>query len=140
MAFGNITTPMAPQDIYSPQQTNAAANNAFNNSLTSMRYAQKQFDRPGVSRSAGTEYAAMPQVAGGVSTGQDNAASQRLSDYADNTNNQLGYQQMQGNWNNQNSNLLNSLLHINNQYQLSSNNNQISNLQQLLGLLPLATG
>lgn len=51
-------------DIYSPRQTRAATNQAIaaQHAQADLRQAMKQFDRPGISRSAGSAAAALPTV------------------------------------------------------------------------------
>lgn len=58
----NITTGIQPRPLYDPTQTQHAINQhvAQAQRTGNLRYQMKGFDRPGVTRSAGTMSAAMP--------------------------------------------------------------------------------
>lgn len=64
-ASGQINTSIQPQPIYEPWMTTHAVSQLQADQLRGADpfYAQKAFDRPGVSRSAGTLAAAMPEIA-----------------------------------------------------------------------------
>lgn len=66
----NVQTSIEPQPIYSPQQTQYAKNQAMADAYqqSSMPWLLKQFDRPGMSRSAGTVAQALPQYAQGMAS------------------------------------------------------------------------
>ena len=76
----NIQTNITPQSIYTPQQTQWAVNQAVAENTPDLRSAMKQFDRPGVSRSAGTMAAAMPTVANAQLAQREAAAQIPLLD------------------------------------------------------------
>lgn len=75
-AGGQINTSITPQNIYSPQQTTAATNQAVAaQHAQGDPYAQfKRFDRPGVSRGAQTGALALPGIMAGK-LGAANAAA-----------------------------------------------------------------
>lgn len=62
---GNIATSITPQQVFSPQQTHWATNQARadNSARAGMRSLLHQQDRPGVSRSASSVMAVLPKIA-----------------------------------------------------------------------------
>jgi hypothetical protein len=75
-----VQTSINPTPIYTPQMTNQAVNQAFATAMPDLNSVVKQFDRPGVSRSAGTMAAAMPQMAEGALTAMQAQAEIPLQD------------------------------------------------------------
>lgn len=65
----NVQTSVTPQPIYNQQQTQYSKNQAMADAYqqSSFPWLLKQFDRPGMSRSAGQMGAALPQYAQGLS-------------------------------------------------------------------------
>jgi hypothetical protein len=75
-----VQTSITPTPIYTPQMTNQAVNQSFATAMPDLNSVVKQFDRPGVSRSAGTLAAAMPQMAEGALTAMQAQAEIPLQD------------------------------------------------------------
>lgn len=86
-----VETTVTPQDVYTPAMTRQATNLgvAQAQSAANPRFAQKQFDRPGVSRSAGSMSAAMPQIMGARSQAAQIPIQQGFTDAATNAQNRL---------------------------------------------------
>lgn len=93
-----INTSIQPRNIFTPQMTATATNQAVADSLqqASMPYALKQTDRPGVSRSASSVYRALPKVAQAHSDAAMQSAGIPLADEAANQQNMLRGQIAQG--------------------------------------------
>lgn len=89
---GQISTSIQPQGIYEPWMTQYATNQLRADALAGADpfYAQKAFDRPGVSRSAGTLSAAMPGIARSHAAARQIGAGVPLSDAIANYGNVLG--------------------------------------------------
>lgn len=68
----NIQTTITPQSVYTPQDTRAATNQAIADSQmnANLRWLQKPYDKPGVSRSASQLALAIPQAQQYLSQGQ----------------------------------------------------------------------
>jgi len=68
----NIQTTITPQTVYQPQDTRAATNQAIADSQmnANLRWLQKPYDKPGVSRSASQMALAIPQAQQYLSQGQ----------------------------------------------------------------------
>jgi hypothetical protein len=75
-----INPSINPQAIYSPEMTKHAVNQAVAANTPDLRSAMKMFDRPGLSRSAGTVSAAMPFVAEQALAGRQAASEIPLRD------------------------------------------------------------
>ena len=86
-----IQTAIQPKPIYSPQLTQQAMSRigATNRQQGNLLYNMKQFDRPGVSRSAGTMAAALPGAVGGQVAADSGMANQFLDDRVANEQNML---------------------------------------------------
>lgn len=97
--LGNVTGTITPMSIFSPQMTNQAANLAQSDyeRAASPNYLLKQFDRPGVSRSAGSMSAAIPLMAQLRGQGALEAANVRAGDEMANRQSMLQGQVAQGN-------------------------------------------
>lgn len=82
----SVTTSITPGTIYSPQATQHAVNQARATAAMNANplFAQKQFDRPGLSRSVGTMAAAMPTIADALSSGRAAATALPFADAAAN--------------------------------------------------------
>jgi hypothetical protein len=80
--LGNVTSSITPMSVFTPQMTNYAANQAQAEyeRAASPNFLMKQYDRPGVSRSAGTASAALPMMAALRGQGASEAANIRASD------------------------------------------------------------
>lgn len=91
---GQITTSIQPQPIYEPWMTQYATSQLQADQLRSADpfYAQKAFDRPGVSRSAGTLSAAMPGIARARAASRAIGAGVPMADAIANAGNVLGGQ------------------------------------------------
>lgn len=79
---GNVTGSITPTGVYTPEMTNAAANQAEAEAMraSSLPGLLKQLDRNGVSRSAGSVAAVMPQMAQYQQQGAYDANQIRASD------------------------------------------------------------
>jgi hypothetical protein len=68
----NIQTTITPQTVYQPQDTRAATNQAIADAQmnANLRWLQKPYDKPGVSRSASQLALAIPQAQQYLSQGQ----------------------------------------------------------------------
>lgn len=93
----SITVP--PEGIYSPRQTQAATSQAIaaQHARGDLRQAMKQFDRPGISRSAGSVAAALPTVMQANTAAAQAATSIPLLDAIANAQHILGAQQAREN-------------------------------------------
>jgi hypothetical protein len=80
--LGNVTSSITPMSVFTPQMTNYAANQAQAEyeRAASPNFLMKQYDRPGVSRGAGTASAALPMMAALRGQGASEAANIRASD------------------------------------------------------------
>lgn len=78
----SVTTSITPGTIYSPQATQHAVNQARATAAMNANplFAQKQFDRPGLSRSAGTMAAAIPTIADALAAGRSAATALPFAD------------------------------------------------------------
>lgn len=91
--IGSIKTSITPRaQVYSPQQTQMAVNQAVSDARVSPYSAMKQYDRPGVSRSKSNQYRAAPTIAAGFSLGQQQAAGIPLADEIANQQNHMAGQ------------------------------------------------
>lgn len=95
--LGNVTGTIQPMSLFTPQMTNQAANlaQADYERAASPNYLLKQFDRPGVSRSAGSMSAAIPLMAQLRGQGALEAANVRAGDEQANRQSMLQGQQAQ---------------------------------------------
>ena len=86
--FANINSSITPMNVYDQRQTNASMNQARAAAQRSANpnFAMKQFDRPGVSRSAGSLGAAMPSIMNARANAGYNPANIVLGDAAANAN------------------------------------------------------
>jgi hypothetical protein len=75
-----VQTTITPTSLYSPTQTQHAVNQAFADNVPDANAAMKPFDRPGVSRSAGTQAAALPGMAQDMSQAMEARASIPMQD------------------------------------------------------------
>lgn len=75
-----VTSTIRPTNIYTPQMTQAAVNNAVAQNTPDFRFAMKANYTPGVSRSAGSMAAAMPSVTGDILGQRKSAAEIPLLD------------------------------------------------------------
>lgn len=128
-----IYIPYQASNVYTPEMTAHAVNQAAAQYAPDARFSQKQFMGHGQSMSAGTLAGAMPEI------GQQNAnalaqqAQIPLADYSANQQNLLQGQALQGQYGNQIQALLNALTGLNNQYDLNVQNNQLGVTGSLIG-------
>lgn len=88
---GQIQTSITPRNVFSDHLTRAASNQAQADAqvLADPRTAMKQFDRPGVSRSAASLYRSMPSIVAALQQGAESSAGIPLADYATNQQNMM---------------------------------------------------
>ncbi len=86
-----IQTSIQPKGMYAPWMTNLASSIATGEHFRrgDLRTAQKKFDRPGMSRGAGSAYMAMPQVAQSYAAGRAARAGIPMQDSFANASNIL---------------------------------------------------
>lgn len=99
--MNQITTTAQLPTAYTQQQTQAALNNAYASALASgdPRYSVKQYDRPGLSRSAGSWNQAGIDAARNMQEGIAKAYSQDLANNQYNATTALqGQQNQEANW------------------------------------------
>lgn len=91
---GTVNSSITPTGVYTQRQTNAAANQAESEAMrsSSLPSLLKQLDRPGVSRSAGSVAAVMPQMAASQQQGMFDAAQIRQQDELANRQSMFGGQ------------------------------------------------
>jgi hypothetical protein len=92
-----VTTSITPAPIYTPEMTQQAINQARATAAQQANpfFQQKQFDRPGMSRSAGSMGAAMPGIAEAISSGNSAASALQFADAAANAQHMLAAQAAQ---------------------------------------------
>jgi len=138
--FANIQTGINPTAPYTQQMTNAAVNNAFAANTPDLNYAMKAFDRPGVSRSAGTAGAAIGSL-GQLAGNQMQAQAQiPFGDYFANQQSMLGGETAREGAALDQYGLMNQLTGANNQLALGNRTNQIGDVQQFLSLYQYLMG
>ncbi len=79
-AMPTVQTTITPTNLYTPQMTQAAVNQAIASNTPDSRFAQKANYTPGVSRSAGTLAAATPALTQGIWAQRQGAAEIPLLD------------------------------------------------------------
>lgn len=92
-----VTTSINPSPIYTPTMTQQAVNQAMATAAQRANpyFAQKQFDSPGMSRTAGSMAAAMPSIADALAQGHSAATALPFADAAANAAHMLAGQSAQ---------------------------------------------
>lgn len=130
-----VQTNITPQSIYTPEMTQWAVNQAVADNTPDLRNAMKQFDRPGVSRSAGTMAAAMPAVAASQLAQREAAANIPFLDNMANQKHMMSGEIARENQALEMGNLLNRLNSTRQQQYLGGRQNDLSQLAQNSSLL-----
>ena len=126
---GNINTSITPQNIYSPQQTNEAVNQAVASSSMPLSWLQNQFAGKGMNvNSPATISRAMVPYAQGLTQGQTAAAQIPLQDATANAQHMLAGQQAREGEGLDWARLMTSAEGLN-------NSSRMNTLQSVLGLL-----
>lgn len=136
----NIQTNISPSPIYTPNMTQLAVNQAVADNTPDLRNAMKAFDRPGVSRSAGTVAAAMPTVAASQLAQREAAATIPMLDEIANQKHQLAGEVAREQQALEMGNLLNRLNQTRQQQQIGNAQNQLGQLGNGLSLLQSLLG
>ena len=139
-AQGNVGLNFNPRPVYQPWQTAHAVNQQVADQTPDANYAQKAFDGRGMSRSAGTLSAAMPAMSRQLSAGLLGSAAQPMEDYIANQQNMFSGEVNRSGMANRMGGLLNTLQGTQNQYNLGSRNNQLTQQGQMLSLLQALLG
>lgn len=135
-----VQTNITPQSIYTPQMTQWAVNQAVAENTPDLRSAMKQFDRPGVSRSAGTMAAALPTVASAQLAQREAASQIPLLDEIANQKHLLTGEVAREGQALEMGGMLNRLNATRQQQQLAGRQNDLNQLQQNGGLLQALLG
>lgn len=135
MPIGNIQLGFHPKPVYSPQQTSWATNQAVADNTPDHLFAQKKFMGRGQSLGAGTLAGAMPGMAKQLTTGLLSQSAIPMEDYAANERSQFTGEVNQSGAANRSGALLNALQGTNNNYDLGTRNNQLSQQALLVSLI-----
>lgn len=128
-----VQTSITPTNIYTPQMTAQAVNQAVASNTPDMRFAMKQNTQPGVSRSAGTMAGAMPAFSKAALSQRQAAAEIPLLDEIANQKHMMAGQVARENEGLQLANLLSRLQSLRDRESLGNAGNLQNILLSMLG-------